>query len=432
MTGAAAAPAVSDVFVIGGGPAGSTIAALLAAQGRSVVLADKDRHPRFHIGESLLPCNLPLFEKLGIADEVAALGMPKYGIEFVSPDHDRPSLLAFADSWHKERSYAFQVRRSVFDHLLLQNAAAKGAAVMEGTRVTEIAFPPEGGVVVRAVGEDGVAHEWRARFLVDASGRDTFLASLLKLKQRNRRHESAAVYGHFTGARRLEGREEGHISIFWFEAGWFWFIPLSDGTTSVGAVCRPATFKNRDGDVTALLAALIETCPGLKARLKDAVLTGPATATGNYSYDSTSMIGERYIMVGDASTFIDPVFSTGVYLAMRSAFLGADTIAACLDRPAEAKAALARFEREVRGGLGRFTWFIYRITRPVIRQLFMAPRNILRMEEAVLALLAGDIERHSPIRFRLTLFKGLYYAKTGLEKLRGLGRGAAPTAPGTR
>jgi flavin-dependent dehydrogenase len=406
-----------DVLVIGGGPAGSTIAALLAERGKSVTLVEKDRHPRFHIGESLLPFNMPLFDALGIRDAIERIGMPKFGIEFVSPHHTKPSLLEFADGWHKDKASAFQVRRSDFDEILLRNAAAKGATVIEECRVTEIAFPDAGGAIAAGSNEDGTTRRWQAKFVVDATGRDTFLAARLKLKQRNRQHESASIFGHFTNAERLPGRAEGNISIFWFDAGWFWFIPLADGTTSVGAVCRPDVLKNnRDGDITSLFMRLIEMCPALAYRLRDATMIGAATGTGNYSYDSSTMIGDRYIMIGDAAGFIDPVFSTGVYLAMRSAFLGADAVAVCLDHPEQAAAELDRFERAVKDGIGRFSWFIYRITSPAIRNLFMAPRNFFRMEEAVLSLLAGDIAADSPIRFRLFLFKMLFYAKTLLAK----------------
>jgi flavin-dependent dehydrogenase len=428
---ASTADEICDVLVIGGGPAGSTIAALLAERGKSVVLVDRDRHPRFHIGESLLPFNLPLFDKLGVRDEIERVGMPKFGIEFVSPNHPKPSLLEFRDGWHRDMDYSFQVRRSDFDHILLKNAAAKGARVVEGCRMTELDFIEGGGARAAGVMDDGGTRHWRARFVVDATGRDTFLANRLKLKRRNRRHESAAVYGHFIGARRLSGRAEGNISIFWFAKGWFWFIPLSDGTTSVGAVCPPAAFKDRQGDVTDLLRHLIALCPALAERLDGATLTEPATATGNYSYGTDRMSGDGYILIGDASTFIDPVFSTGVYLAMRSAFIGADAVVTCLDRPAEAATALSRFERDVARGRDRFTWFIYRITSPAIRNLFMTPRNLFRMEEAVLSLLAGDIGPESPIHARLLLFKGLFYVKTAATRLVGLlGRQpAGPVAP---
>jgi len=406
-----------DVVIIGGGPAGSTVAALLAARGKTVALIEKDRHPRFHIGESLLPFNMPLFDKLGVREEVERIGMPKYGIEFVSPDHDKPSLLEFGDGWHKDMNSSFQVRRSDFDKILFDKAKTNGARTFEECRVTDVAFPPEGGGIVTAAMADGEVRQFRGRFVIDASGRDTFLASRLKVKQRNRRHESAAVFGHFTGAERLQGRDEGHISIFWFAKGWFWFIPLSDGTTSVGAVSKPDIFKNRDGDMTALLKDLIAMCPALAHRLRDATLTGPATGTGNYSYSSDSFVGPHYLMVGDASGFIDPVFSTGVYLAMKSGFLAADTVAACLDHPEKAAQALKHYEQEVKASLARFTWFIYRITSPAIRSLFMAPRNYFRIEEAVLSLLAGDIDAKSPIRSRLALFKALFYLKTGFAKL---------------
>jgi flavin-dependent dehydrogenase len=425
-------PSIRDVIVIGGGPAGSTIAALLAERGKTVTLIDKDRHPRFHIGESLLPANIALLDKLGVREQVERVGMLKYGIEFVSPHHEKPSFLDFADGWHKHLDYSFQVRRSEFDHILLDNAAAKGATVVQGSRVTAVDFPAEGGVVATVAGADGAAWPVRGRFLVDATGRDAFLATQLKIKERNRRHESAAIFGHFTDAKRLSGRAEGHISIFWFDKGWFWFIPLADGVTSVGAVCKPETIKNRDGDVTSFFQKLIASCPGLAARLDTAELVEPATATGNYSYNTTTMGGDRFIMIGDASAFIDPVFSTGVYLAMRSGFIGAETVETCLDRPERAAEALKRFERDVRAGIDRFTWFIYRITSPEIRNLFMVPGNPLRMKEAVLSLLAGDIAADSPIRFRLFMFKSVYYVKTFFGNIRQYVGGGSRAASGSR
>ncbi len=393
------------------------MAALLAERGKRVVLVEKERHPRFHIGESLLPLNLPMFDRLGIRDQIEQTSIRKFGVEFVSPYHGRTVMYDFANACDKSLPYAYQVRRSEFDHILLKNAAAKGAEIVEECRVTKVDFPPEIGAVVTARGENGQDYRWEADFLVDASGRDTFLAGQLGLKTRNRKHNSAAIFGHFTGARRLAGKAEGNISIFWFDHGWFWLIPLADGTTSVGAVCPPAYFKSREGDLDAFFARTIALCPEIADRLKDASLVAPVTATGNYSYGATRMTGRNFILVGDAFAFIDPVFSTGVYLAMTTAFLGADAVETCLHEPRNAARALRRYEAQARRGLGAFTWFIYRIANPTFRDMFMSTRAPARLEEAVLSLLAGDIYGHSPIRLRLFVFKMIYYL-TSLSHLR--------------
>jgi flavin-dependent dehydrogenase len=403
----------SDVLIVGGGPGGSTIAALLAQRGENVVLVEKDTHPRFHIGESLLPMNVPLLEELGVKAEIDLIGIPKYGVEFVSPWHDHASHLDFAEAWDKSLSYAYEVRRSEFDHVLLKNAAMRGACVIEGCRISQVAFPPEGGVVATGQDSDGQTRRFEAKFLVDASGRDTLLAGRLATKERNPRHATAAVFGHFTGAWRRPGKAAGNISLFWFDHGWFWYIPLLDGTTSVGAVCSAAFMKTRGTDVTTFLNSLIEQCPPLAARLADATMTEPATATGNYSYRAQKMIGPNYILVGDAYAFVDPVFSSGVLLAMKSAFLGADAVTACLHAPrAEADRALHRFDAEVRRAIDRFSWYIYRVNSRAMRDLFMRPGNPFRMREAVMSLLAGDVYGHSPIGLRLLIFKCIFYLKS--------------------
>ena len=236
-----------DVLVIGGGPSGSTVATLLAERGRDVVLIEKERHPRFHIGESLLPLNIPLFERLGVAKEIEAIGMPKYGAEFVSPWHDKPVHVDFANAWDKSFPSTYQVRRSEFDEVLFRNAARKGAKTIEACRVIAVDFDREGAIVT-ARQEDGADRRWRTRFVADASGRDTFLANRMGIKRRIRQNNTAALFAHFSGAQRLPGKIEGNISLFWFEHGWFWFIPLADGITSIGAVCSPIYMKSRETD----------------------------------------------------------------------------------------------------------------------------------------------------------------------------------------
>ena len=408
-TSANATPNNCDVFVIGGGPAGSTVATLLARRGLDVVLAEKERHPRFHIGESLLPFNLELLAQLGVLDQVEQIGIRKYGVELNSPMHDAPVSLNFADAWDKSYPFAYQVRRSEFDKILFDHCADTGARTMQQCQVTAVAFPASGDVSIATSSPLNGERRWHARYVVDASGRDTFLANRMGVKQRNPRHASAALYGHFTGAQRLAGDAEGNISLFWFEHGWFWFIPLHDGTTSVGAVCNPAYLRTRRRDPNRFLLDTIALSPALAARLKAARLTGEATATGNYSYVSQHMAGDRYILVGDAYAFIDPVLSSGVFLAMQGAFIAADVVETCLRDPRSARRQTRRYEKAVRHGLGHFSWFVYRMTRPAMRKLFMAPRNNFRIQEALLALLAGDLYRGTPIYRSLLAFKAVYY-----------------------
>ena len=400
-----------EVLVIGGGPAGSTVSALLAERGRDVVMLEKERHPRFHIGESLLPLNLPLFERLGVAAEIQRIGMLKHGAEFVSPWHRRTVTFDFAGQLDKSYPYAYQVRRSEFDEILFRNAERKGARALEGCKVSAVEFTPEGATVSARL-EDGSERSWRTRFVVDASGRDTFLASRMGIKRRNPKHNSAALYGHFTGARRLPGKAEGNITVFWFEHGWFWFIPLSDGATSVGAVCWPYYLKTRETSTEQFLLDTIKLCPALAERLRDATLASPVTATGNYSYVAKRSAGRNYVMLGDAYTFIDPVFSTGVLLAMQSAFSGADTIETCLDHPRRAHAALRRFDASMRRGPGIFSWLIYRVTTPAIRELFMAPSERFGLQASLVSVLAGDIFGNTPWRARLVAFQAIYYVKS--------------------
>jgi flavin-dependent dehydrogenase len=400
-----------DVVVVGGGPAGSTISTLLAERGHSVILLEKDSHPRFHIGESLLPANLPLFDRLGVGERMREIGMEKWGATFDSPWHKATSGFRFADAMDPTPPLAYHVRRSEFDEILFRRAQQVVAESHENCRVRDVSLgdrstPP----FVAAIDAAGELREWRPRFVVDATGRDTLLGKHLGIKRKNPDHNSAALFGHFRNAKRDSGREEGNIILFWFDHGWFWFIPLKDGITSVGAVVWPYYMKTRKKPVRDFLLDTIALCPRLAERLAGAELVEEPTATGNYSYECAECQGDNHVLLGDAYAFIDPVFSSGVLLAMNSGFAGADVVDARLRGDAAAeKRARAHFDWTMRHGPREFSWFIYRVTNPTLRNLFMTPSEKFNMKKALLSVLAGDLFRGTPSRGGLFFFRLVYY-----------------------
>ena len=398
-----------DVVVIGGGPSGATISALLAEKGWDVVVLEKAKHPRFHIGESLLPHTLPLLERLGVLQDVEKIGLKKYGGEVISSYHNKCLTFYFSNALDKSHPYAFQVRRSEFDEILLRNCTSKGAKVHEGFEVTGVEFRENKSSLIQGINALGNIHFWDARYLVDATGRSSFLSKLLNIKRRNSHHNSVAIFSHFKGVERLKGKDEGNISISWFDHGWFWVIPFKDGITSVGAVCWPSYLKTRNTDLDKFLWSTISLCTPIAQRLKSAQLTMPTMVAGNYSYQASRMVGPGYIIVGDGYAFIDPVFSSGVHLAINSATLGAEVVDAYLSNSPSFKNVRLHFERTVRKGINTFSWFIYRFTQPAFQDLFMFPRNIFRIEEAILSVLSGDVFKNNFTIFRIFLFKVLYY-----------------------
>lgn len=411
MTDKPRAESSCDVVVIGGGPAGATTAARLAMLGRHVVLLEKDHHPRFHIGESLLPMTLPLLDELGVLDEVhTRIGLLKPGAEFNSDRHqNRRQVYYFREAWDKRFSYAYEVRRSEFDEMLFRNAISKGAEAYEGMRVIGVEFHAAEGGRVLAIDEAGHKHVWETRFVVDASGRDTLLSRHFGLRERNASHNSAALFGHFRNVERREGEDAGNISVYWFEHGWFWMIPLRDGIMSVGAVCWPEYLRARDCPPEEFLLRSIAHSPGMQARMSGAELVGEVQATGNFTYFSKMAYGKSYLLVGDAFAFLDPVFSSGVHLAVHGGFEAAATVDALLAHPHKSRRLCARYERRLRRGMKHFSWFIYRFNTKAMQNLFLSPRNTFRMLEGVTTLLAGDVFRRTPMGRPIALFKLVYY-----------------------
>ena len=409
----------TDILIIGGGPAGSTFGNLAAQQGWQVTLFEKDSHPRFHIGESLLPMTMPIVERLGLREELEEIGVRKLGADFTTfragaYHHTYPFARALGDS----PDHAFQVRRSEFDQMLFEGSRRAGVDAREQMTVTRVDRLESGDHRVTVVDADGQESVWKTRFLVDASGRDTFVSGKNNWKHRNPRHASAAVFAHYRGVKRRADEREGDISIYWFEHGWVWMIPLRNDIMSIGAVCDPEYIKSRSGSLDDFLLKTVNSMVGVRSRIRDAEQDRPAQATGNYSYLSNRMMGDGFLMIGDAFAFVDPVFSSGVHLAMSSAERGIDVARTWLDGDARAyKRACRNYERITRRGLETFAWFIYRFRTPTMSYLFSNPKNWFRLIEGVVSMLAGDVFTNRAVRRRLIMFKGVYAFVTLLMRM---------------
>lgn len=410
-----------DVVVVGGGPAGSTAAAFLAKAGRQVMLVEKEAHPRFHIGESLLPRNLDIFERLGVLEQVRAIGVHKPGAEFASDRTGRAITYPFASALNRDRTHAWQVRRSELDALLFANAIRHGAAAAQETRVTDVHIAGRGQrSVVTARDKAGRMLEWRPRYVLDASGRDTFMASRMNLKDANKCNNTAALYAHFAGVPRREGELAGYIGIHLAEDGWFWLIPLPDDIMSIGFVGNQAAWKGRTGTPAELFMRRIASSPTVSARTQGAKLVSDIYSTANYSYRARRGNGDGFLLIGDAYGFVDPMFSTGVLMAMAAGELGAKTADTWLKNPARGQRMAARTNREVARAMDRISWLIYRINDPVFRTMFMAPSNRFWMRDGIVNLLAGNLRGNLRSVLPILCFKMAFHLQSALHR-RGLG-----------
>ena len=395
-----------DVLVMGGGPAGSTAAALLAQAGHDVILAEREQHPRFHIGESLLPRNMELFELLGVMDEVRAIGVNKPGAEFVSDETGQTIAFPFQLALDARYGHAWQVRRADLDHILFRNAAHRGARTMEQTRIRSVVFGA-GRAIVQADGAAGPI-TFRPRYVLDSTGRDALIAGATKQKISNKRNSTAALYAHFTGIPRRPGHE-GYITIHLAGDGWFWTIPLPDGVISVGFVGNPSAFKGRPGSPSDLFYDRIRRSPTLRARMGEARAVTEVFSAANYSYRSAAGFGPQHMLIGDAYGFVDPMFSTGVLMAMTGGQRGAAVAAAALANPARGQVMAATACRDLGRAMDRISWLIYRINEPALHRLFFAPRNVLRMRDGLINLIAGNLGGGWRAELPVLAFKIVYH-----------------------
>lgn len=347
----AEAPAVrsADVAIIGGGPAGAAAAITLARQGFDAVVIEKERFPRFHVGESLLPYQSALLERLGVAEKVAASGfVPKYGAIFVSGDGSAKSQIDFERSLPEGSKNAFQVDRGKFDELLLEHAREVGAEVLEEHTVTATETAAED-CRLRVRRPDGGEMEVRARWVIDASGQSSLLARRLGLRTAAQGLRKVAHFAHYRGATRQEGRREGDIAIVFGDGCWLWSIPLSGDRVSLGVVTDHARWKGAGGDAEGFYEGILAATPWVAEHLADAERVTPVHTLANFSYSAEQFVGPGYLLAGDAAAFLDPIFSTGVLLALASGELAGNALARRMKkgRPLT-EAALGGYEKTLR------------------------------------------------------------------------------------
>jgi flavin-dependent dehydrogenase len=325
-----------DVVIIGGGPAGSTAGSVLSRLGHRVLILEREQFPRNHVGESMLPFCYRLFDDLGVRDQMAATFVRKPGVRFVDCMGQASTTWCFSHVIQDETYLSFQVDRSKFDTILLDNARRLGSEVREEVRVTEVELTDPAEATVQARDADGITHVYRTRFVIDASGRDAFLGSRMGWRQPRAELDRTALWSHWTGVQMTGGLEEGNSIIVYVgeeKKGWIWIFPLTADRITAGAVMQNAYLRARRQQLqahpdwkTALLYEELRSAPYVRSLLQGAEQALPTLVNGDYSYEVTHHYGPNYAMIGDARGFIDPIFSSGVFLSMKSAYLVGEAI----------------------------------------------------------------------------------------------------------
>lgn len=347
-----------DVVVIGGGPSGATAATLLAQKGLAVELFEREHFPRFHIGESMIPNTYPVLRRTGMLGKMKGSHfVKKYSVQFVNQRGKLSEPFYFDEHNPHESSQTWQVRRSEFDHLNLQNARETGVRVHEGARVLEVLFEGQRAVGVRVKPEDGPEREVRAKVVVDASGQSTLIIDRFGLREWDPVLKKAALWTYWKGAYRDPGKDEGATIVIQTEGkkGWFWYIPLHDDVISVGVVAdHDYLFKNRaTKDLEAVYFEEVGRAPGLQPRLEGAERCDVFRVQKEYTYRARQVAGDGWCLVGDAFGFLDPLYSSGLLLALTSGQMAADAIGDAVAAGDTSEAQLRKWERPFVQGMDR-------------------------------------------------------------------------------
>jgi len=391
-----------DVAIIGGGPAGSTAATLLARHGRSVVVLEREKFPRFHIGESLLPYSMATFERLGVQEKLKGICMEKIGGEVSSSCGARKVRFYFRSGFKLEQTKSYQVKRADFDKLLLDHAAGSGAQVHEQAPVEKVDFAADS--VSLSVKIEGAQRTIKARYLIDCSGRNSFVGNHFNLRQSYDTLRKFSVFAHFEDV-PLRDREELNLTRL-IRGGdfWFWMIAVSETRVSVGVVTDTSKFRQLKMTPEEALDHFIEQSPEMRERMQGARRVSPVYSISDFSYRNSRLTGDRWMLAGDAAGFIDPIFSTGVFLAILSGEQCADALHEILNEPGRKAGIFRNYEKRLNRVMDKYLRFVEAWYRPEFIEVFTTPVEHLNLVGAVNAALAGNIGDSFAMWWRMELF----------------------------
>jgi len=394
---------IYDVAIIGGGPAGSIAAALLARAGRRVVVFEREKFPRFHIGESLLPFSMKAFSRLDLHEKIRRAGfMKKFGGEMFGSCSETGNKFYFKDAYRSQSDHAYQVTRADFDKLLLDHARESGVEVPEQTTVARVTFAREH--VDLAIGENGSSENVRARYVIDASGRNSVLGNQLGIKKNYDHLQKLSLFAHYDGVWRPDGIDATLTLLIRGIDRWFWIIPLTAQRTSIGVVLDKETFRAAKMSAEDFLEQSLAEQPIIAKRMANAQRVSEVHVAADFSYRSARLHGDRWLLAGDAAGFIDPIFSSGVFLAVFSGEQCADILNEVLDRPRRAKRLFRRYERALNRAMDIYLRFVNAWYTKEFIEVFLAPRDVFGLPPAVNAVLGGNIGNSFAIRWRMWVF----------------------------
>ncbi|HEX8313042.1 MAG TPA: NAD(P)/FAD-dependent oxidoreductase [Chthoniobacteraceae bacterium] len=356
-----------DVIVIGGGPAGSTAAALLAEKGRRVLLLEKERFPRYHVGESMMPFCWFTLERLGLVHRMDEVGYTKkYSVQFVRPDGQQSHPFYFFQHYEHPSSTTWQIERSDFDLMLLDRARELGAEVHEETAVRRILKNDSGAVIgVEAAGNDGVSFTTYAPVTIDATGREGFAQIREGWRVRDQKLNKVSIWTYFRGAKRDPGLDEGTTTVAYIpERGWFWYIPLRDDIVSVGVVAEKDYLFRDTREPGEIMKREIEKNTWLCEHLAPGEQFGQYWVTSDFSYRAKYCAADGLVLVGDAFAFLDPVFSSGVFLALKSGEMAADAVDAALTANDVSGARFSEYGEHLCRGIENIRKLVYSFYDP--------------------------------------------------------------------